>query len=258
MKKIAKVVVGITMAAAVAATAGAIAGCGSSKTGEAYGLTHGAGYVGYSKIVVSGDKVKDLVLTEVCLPTEVTAGDTVAAADKVTGTYVKRGKTYTAVYYKSVTVGSTAFTYDETIPEGSQASIGYKMSDGTTLLSWLSTETNCKAYYEAVTTNAVKVTVGGEQKNDIMNNASLSKEVNGYWTLENGTSQWKTNRDATVNYVKTNGVANLTKLKKNADTSIWMDGEISTGATWSDLNPDTSDGYFSYAELIIKANEAAK
>lgn len=257
MKKIAKVVVGLTMAAAVAATAGAIAGCGSSQTGEAYGLTHGAGYVGYSKIVVSGEKVKDLVLTEVCLPTEVTAAETVAAADKVTGTYVKRGKVYTADYYKSVTVGSTAFTYDETIPEGSQASIGYKTSDGTTLLSWLSSEANCKAYYEAVTTNAVKVTVGSEQKTDIMNKASLSKEENGYWTVE-GTSKWKANRDATVNYVKSNGVANLTKLKKNVDTSIWMDGEISTGATWNDLNPATSDGYFSYAELIIKANEAVK
>lgn len=49
MKKISKVVIGITMAAAVAATAGVIAGCGpanggtADKTGEAYGLTHGAG-----------------------------------------------------------------------------------------------------------------------------------------------------------------------------------------------------------------------
>lgn len=258
MKKISKVVVGITMAAAVAATAGVIAGCGSAdKTGEAYGLTHGAGYVGYSKIVLNGDKVKDLYLTEVCLPTEVTAAETVAAADKVTGTYVKRGKVYTADYYKTVTVGSTTFTYDVTIPAESQASIGYKTSDGTTLLSWLSTEANCKAYYEAVTTNAVKVTVGTEQKTDIMNNASLSKEENGYWTTD-GVSQWKTNRDATVAYVKANGVANLTSLVKNADTSIWMDGEISTGATWNDLNPATSGGYFSYAELILEANKAAK
>ncbi|MGN0813334.1 MAG: hypothetical protein ACI4MQ_07490 [Candidatus Coproplasma sp.] len=284
MKKISKIVVGITMAAAVAATAGVIAGCSSDKTGEAYGLTHRAGYVGYSKIVVNGDKVKDLVLTEVCLPDHVTVTTgtstvsaaeaeaaittTVSANDYVVVTTSKTADevtTYTATaYYKTVTVGSTTFTYD--------ATDGYKTADGATIVSWLGTEANCKAYYEAVTTNAVKVKLGAEEKTDVMNKANLSKEENGYWerTGKDGNtySRWKMNRDATVNYVKTYGTANLTSLVKATDkvadtkedkqVTYWMDGTISTGATWSDLNPATSDGYFSYAELIVKANEAAK
>lgn len=274
MKKLSKVVVGITMAAAVAATAGVIAGCGSSdKTGEAYGLTHGAGYVGYSKIVLNGDKVKDLVLTEVCLPTEVKATDTVAEADKVGN------------YYKTVSYASVTLTYDETD--------GYKTADGTKFVEYLNaSEANCKAYYEAVTSNAIKVTVGGQEKTDIMNYSTLSKEENNYWgrKLVDGAwvkntenpdySRWKLNRDATVNYVKTNGVAhlkNLTKpteidpdtgktvtngtdVKEGTGVTYWMDGTISTGATWNDLNPTDKKGktYFSYAELILKANEAAK
>ncbi|MGN1061041.1 MAG: hypothetical protein ACI4QN_04840 [Candidatus Coproplasma sp.] len=272
MKKIAKVVVGITMAAAVAATAGAIAGCGSSdKTGEAYGLTHTGGYVGYSKIVVSGEKVKDLVLTEVCLPTHVKAtNDTTATADEKVGNY-----------YKTVSYANVTLTYDETD--------GYKTADGTKFVEYLrASEDNCKAYYEAVTSNSIKVTVGGQQKTDIMNYNSLSKEENNYWGRkqnDDGTwstnttnpdySRWKLNRDATVAYVKANGVAHLTQLtqpvdsdgkkvtngtdtKENKEVTYWMDGEISTGATWSDLNPASPDGYISYAQLILKANEAAK
>ena len=271
MKKIAKVVIGVTMAAAVAATAGVIAGCGSAdKTGEAYGLTHGAGYVGYSKVVLNGDKVKEVVLTEVCLPTYVTAAETVADGDKVNGTYNNHGKAATADFYKTVTVGSTVFTYDVTL--SGDYSIGYKTADGTTLLSWLATEANCKAYYEAVTTNSLKVKIGSDDKTDVMNNANLSKEENGYWGRTdkdgNSYSRWKMNRDATVAYVKANGTANLTALvkatdkvadaKEDKEVTYWMDGTISTGATWSDLNPAKSDGYFSYAELIVKANEAAK
>ncbi|MGN1373113.1 MAG: hypothetical protein ACI4VK_03580 [Candidatus Coproplasma sp.] len=269
MKKIAKVVIGVTMAATVAATAGVIAGCSSSKTGEAYGLTHGAGYVGYSKIVVNGDKVNDLILIEVCLPTHVTADETVADGDKVNGTYSNHGAVATADFYKTLTIGSTVFTYDVTL--SGDYSIGYKTAEGTTLLSWLSSEANCKAYYDAVTTNTLKVKIGTEEKTDVLNNANLSKEENGYWGRTdkdgNSYSRWKMNRDATVNYVKTYGVANLTSLakasktvpdtKEDKDVTYWMDGEISTGATWNDLN-STSDSYLSYAQLIINANEAAK
>ena len=50
MKRIAKIAVGITMAATLAAGAGVLAGCtpkAADKTGEAYGLVNGGGYVGY-------------------------------------------------------------------------------------------------------------------------------------------------------------------------------------------------------------------
>lgn len=198
------------------------------------------------------------------ITTTVDANDYVVVTTSKTANEVT---TYTATaYYKTVTVGSTTFTYD--------AAGGYKTADGATFVSWLATEANCRAYYEAVTTNAVKVKLGAEEKTDVMNNANLSKEENGYWGRTdkdgNSYSRWKMNRDATVAYVKANGTANLTSLVKATDTAAdtkedkevtyWMDGTISTGATWSDLNPTDKKGktYYSYAELIVKANEAAK
>lgn len=262
MKKIAKIAVGITLAASLAATAGALAGCGdAAKTGEAYGLVHSGGYVGYAKITVKGDNVTDLTLTEVCLPTQVTAGGTVADADKVV---VGTGDSAKA-YYKTVSYGSVTLTYD--------ADNGY-MVGTQKLAEYLNTEANAKAYYEAVTSNAISVTVGGEKKTDIMNKATLSKEENGYWTRKDKDgkdfSRWKWNRDATVNYVKANGLAKLSTLVKSetnngkdpadADVKMWVDGNgIVTGATWNDLNPTDKKGktYFTYAELITAANTNA-
>lgn len=242
MKKIAKIAVGITLAASLAAGAGAIAGCSKNATGEAYGLVHNGGYVGYSKITKNGDKVKDLTLTEVCLPTQVKATDSVAEADKVT---VGNNS-----FYKTVSYGSVTLVYDTTANDYMVGTQAFK--------SYLQEEANCKAYYEAVVGNQVKVTVGGSQDANVMTKATLSKEENGYWT-SNGVSKWKANRDATVNYVKEHGVANLDKLVKNDETKIWMDGSISTGATWNDLNSDTTGkNYYSYAQLILKANDAAK
>lgn len=253
MKKIAKIAVGVTLAASLAVSAGVLAGCANNeKTGEAYGLVHGAGYVGYAKIVVDGDKVKDLTLTEVCLPTQVKATDAVAEADKVGN------------YYKTVSYGSVTLTYDEAAADYMVGTTAFK--------TYLQTEANAKAYYEAVTSNSLKVTVGGQQKSDIMTKATLSKEENGYWTKQdkndNDYSRWKLNRDATVEYVKANGVSKLNQLTKTASgtddksgatVTYWTDGTVVTGATWNDLNPSDKGGkvYFTYAELIIKANDVA-
>lgn len=252
MKRIAKIAVGITMAATLAAGAGVLAGCtpkAADKTGEAYGLVHGGGYVGYPQITTNGDSVKELTLTEVCLPTEVEAGSDVAEADKVNGGTEEK-PTY---YYKKVSYGSVTLIYDATVK-------GYKVGE-TAFKTYLESEANCKAYYEAVKNNAISVTVGTETKKDVMTYKTLSKEENGYWVQgEKYKLGWKGNRDATVKYVKDHGVKNLSNLEKNADTKVWMDGSISTGATWNDLNPSDKKGkvYYTYAELILKANEAAK
>lgn len=241
------------MAATLAAGASALAGCtpkAADKTGEAYGLVHGAGYVGYSQITTNGDTVKELTLTEVCLPTEVKAGDDVAEADKVRDGGTEDNPTY---YYKKVSYGSVTLIYDATAK-------GYKVGE-TAFKTYLESEANCKAYYEAVKNNAISVTVGAESKKDVMTYNTLSKEENGYWVQgEKYKLGWKGNRDATVKYVKDHGVKNLSNLEKNADTKVWMDGTVSTGATWNDLNPSDKKGkvYYTYAELILKANEAAK
>ena len=254
MKKIAKVAVGLTLAVSLTAGVAALAGCSGTpdKTGEAYGLVHGGSYVGYSRIVTNGDKVKDLTLSEICLPTQVKAADTVAAEDKV------------GEYYKTVSYGSVTLTYDADAKD--------YMNGTTPLKTYLQTEANAKAYYEAVTTNAVSVTVGGQKKTDVMTKAALSKDENGYWTREDkdgaSYSRWKMNRDATVSYVKKYGLSKLLSLEKTADgadkkedkdVTYWTDGTIVTDATWTDLNSDTTGkNYYSYAQLIVKANDAAK
>ncbi|MGN0818153.1 MAG: hypothetical protein ACI4L9_04210 [Candidatus Coproplasma sp.] len=244
MKKSIKVAAGVVLAGALCASAFAFAGCGNNK-GEAYGLVHSAGYVGYSAVTVNGDKVTDLTLTEVCLPTQVTAPETVAEADKVTVEVVDHGSTVSKTYYKTIKIGETTFTYDATAKAYQTGS--------TTLNAWLQTEANCKTYYEAVTSNTVKVTVGGAEKTDIMTYTALSKEENGYWDVSTGVGLgWKANRDNTVNYVLENGVSGLLGLAKN-DDKVWVDGNgISTGATWTDLNT-VKEGSISYAQLIVNA-----
>lgn len=266
MKKIAKVITGVALLTALSATATVLGACGEKETtatGEAYGLVHGAGYIGYAKVTVTGDNIDDVVLKEVCLPTHITAPESVAAADKVTGTVSDHGEIVQSDYYKTVSFGGVTATYDATIPEGATTSKGY-MVGNQTLLKYLETEVNAKAYFDAVITNSV--TVNGGDKT-VMTNKALNKEENGYWerTDKNGAkySRWKANRDATVSYVKSNGVGNLKNLVlsstatadkyEDKEVKYWMDGNISTGATWADLNKSGASGYYTYAALITKA-----
>lgn len=266
MNKIFKTLAVCAVAGTLCAGVAAISGCNNSTKGEAYGLVHSAGYVGYATVTVSGDKVKDATLTEVCFPTQVKkdGGD----------------------YYASVTYGDVTMTYDA---EAKTYKVGTQ-----TLKEYFKSEANCKAYYEAV--------IGGKVKADgadgIMTKAALCKDDNGYWTrgkdangnwgrvnnpsteetyVNNQYSRWKQNRDATIKYVKEHGVDNLLKLTQPKETNAegkevnkpngtdvtegsqvtyWMDGEISTGATWTDFN-SVKDGTISYAQLIVNAYNAA-
>lgn len=281
MKKLTKTLVAVACAATLSAGAIAITACGNSgKTGEAYGLSHGAGYVSYATVTVKGEKVTNATLTEVCLPTYVTPDASVAEADKVAAKVLNHGAVVDAVYYKTISFNNVTFTYDGTLDGEGETAVSKGYMNGTqTLLQYLQTEANCKAYYEAVKNNNLIVKVGGQDKKDIMTYAKLSKEENGYWTVKpnaekNETfeqySQWKFNRDATVKYVKDNGVAGLASLKKatennvklpnGADKMAWVDNNgVSTGATWSDMFKDAAPAnYLTYAQLLTKAYNAAK
>ncbi len=240
MKKIAKIAAGITLAASLAATAGALAGCSNdtAKTGVAYGLVHGGSYVACATIKVDGDTVKDLTLVELELPTKV--------------------KDDNGDPYATVTYGNVTLTYDET-------SKGYNVGEQA-FLDYLKVDANAEAYYKAVMNGEVKVKVNGQDQSGIMTENKLSKEKNGYWSTSTsvgsskveGDSKWIANRDLTVAYVKANGVAALSGLTKN-DDGYWVNGTISTGATWNDLNPTDKKGktYYTYAELITLANTNA-
>ncbi len=233
-------------------------------TASAYGLVHGGHYVGVSTATVRGGKLVALTLTEVCLPTYVQATEDVPAADKVATQVLDHGNMVDATYYKTVIFGDYELTYD--LEKNT-----YVTADGETMDELFKDEAACKAYYNAVVKGELAVVVNGEEKTDVMTYAKLSKEENGYWTKQDKDgkdySRWKLNRDATVNYALKNGADSLLSLvrsteavvdDKGANAKYWMDGDVSTGATWSDLasGHDGSD-YFDYANLIVAAVDAA-
>lgn len=260
MKKIAKTILATTCVATLCCGVAAVAGCGGETVpeGEAYGLVHGAGYIGCATVSLDGDKITDVTLQEVCLPTYVVAGDSVPAADKVTVTVQDHGSDVEKTYYKSVSYGKVKLTYDAEKKDYVQGSKTFKELMGN--------EVSAMQYFKAVMENKVYVTVNGEKKNDVLNKKALSKDENGYWTRTdkdgNSYSRWKLNRDATVKYVKDNGVEKLLSLEKSttqADdvkedkkVTYWTDGTIVTGATWTDMNTE-KEGSISYAQLIKNA-----
>lgn len=236
MKKLFKALLVFACAGTLCAGALAMSACGGSKDTGAYGLVHGAGYVGYATVTVDKeDKVTDATLTEYCFPTQVKDAD--------------------GGYYSEVSYGKVTMKYDE---EGKTYKVGEQ-----TLKEYFKDEANCKAYVDAVNGGKVYVTVDGAKKNDVMTKASLCKDENGYWSTNlNGKLGWKANRDATVNYVKENGVSKLLGLVKATEgdnAGYWVDSaNVSTGATWNDLNT-TKEGSLSYAQLIVNAyNKVAK
>lgn len=224
-------------------------------TGDAFGLVHNAGYAGFASVTVKAGAITDVQLSEVCLPTQVTAGSDVADEYKVTVGEGEKAKSY----YKTVTYAGVTMTYD--------ATKGYMVGDKT-LKEYFQNEQNVKTYYKAVMANKVTVIVGeGNEgkKTDVMTKAALSKEENGYWAgdkIHEGQLGWKANRDAIVKYVKEHGVDHLltlvrdTKDENNPNgTNMWMDGTISTGATWTDQNTQKENSV-SYSQLIKNAFDA--
>lgn len=233
------------------------------KTGESWGLVHSAGYVGYSCVTYKAGTLDSVTLSEVCFPDHVTAPETVPDEYKVSVEVTSHGTTSTQSYYKTVSYGSVTMTYDETAK-------AYKVGNQT-IKEYFKEEKNAQTYYNAVIAGGVSVINGekndkGELKkvNTVMTKVALCKDDNKYWpnasgsvvTPAEGKTYWQTNRDNTVKYVMEHGFDNLLKLAK-ADPddahSYWMDGEISTGATWTDLN-SVKDGTISYAQLLVNAN----
>lgn len=244
MKKFLKALLVAACAGTLCAGALAFSACGKdSGDNGAYGLVHGAGYIGYSAVTVDkDDKVTDVTLTEVCFPTQVPK--------------TPKTDTAAATYYSEVSYGKVTMTYDEDAK-------AYKV-DGKALSEFFKDEENCKEYFNAVKKGKVYVTVDNGKKNNVMTWDALCKDKNGYWATANTKQKlnWKGNRDATVNYVKTYGIQSLlsvTKKVEGENAGYWFDkNDVNTGATWTDFNT-RKDGTYSYAELIVKAyNKVAK
>lgn len=198
-------------------------------TATAYGLVHTGAYVGAATVTTTGDKLTDLTLKEYVF------------LDYSTYAKVNDGE-----FYEKVSYGTKELTYNGT---------NYVDEDGVTFAELMADEDNCKEYVEAIEAGEIYVELAdGSLDNTKITAAQLDKEFNGYWTVPVGL-QWIPNRDATVKYVLENGVDNLLALEKGED-GYWYDGDVSTGATWTDLNSDP-EGYLSYAQLILNAYDAA-
>ncbi|MEG1706811.1 MAG: hypothetical protein RR086_02260 [Clostridia bacterium] len=242
-KKILVLLLAIVMVVSVVV----FAGCSSDKVGVAYGLVHGLGYVGQATITVDGEgKIKAATLDEACFPSQVVLSvEEQAKLDKDDYSNFA-GKHGATVGYKTVKFGTYTLVGD---------GITYK-SGAKTIVELFADEVAAKAYFEAAKAGEVKaITKAGEV---VLTAKQLLKSQNGYWGKPSEKQLgWQANVDATCAYVVANGFANITKLtlKDNSATNPkleneWMDGTISTGATWVDM--------LGYCKLLESASKLAK
>lgn len=211
------------------------------KNGEAFGLVHGAGYVGYATVTTTDGKITAATLTEYCFPSHVTAK---AAEEGKTTTLTITGRhgDEEKIFYNEVKFGTYTLTVDAEAK-------GYKTADGKTEVQLFGDDAAAKAWKEAIV--AGNVEVNGVKT--IMTNDTICKDKNGYGGT---TFDWKGNRDKTVAAFIANG-DKITTATQDDDTGKWKIGEVDTGATWTDFNT-RKQGTLSYAELLVKALNAAK
>ncbi len=231
MKKQTKLLV-VLLALVMVCSVVMLTACETKETKVAYGLVHREGYVGIGTVVVKGDSLVSVSLDEACFPTQVKA----ASAD---GDYtVTVGEVH---YWKTVKYGSVVMTYD--------ATDGYKVGTQTIKEFFKSSETNCKAYAEAVQANQITVVTSAGEKKDIMTAATLLKSQNGYWSgssIHENQLGWKANVEATCAYVMKNGfngaadkadfvVSDNSATNPNLDNELVDKNAVKTGATWTDM-----------------------
>ena len=233
------------------AAASMLAACGNTaKTGAAYGMTHGAGYISKATVTVDGGKVTDATLVEVCLPDYVQPAN--ESADTVKATVTSHGAQVEKLFWKTVKFGTYTLEFDATAKT-------YK-SGSKTMVELFQEEKVAQTYYDAVLSNNVSVMIGGKEDKTYMTNDQLNKEVNGYWAKsETVKLGWLGNRDATVKWVKEHGIDGLLEATKKTDgNKQWTVGGVDTGATWSDLASKNTTNYLSYAQLLVNAYNNAK
>lgn len=231
-----------------AASLGVLASCGDNtvtKNGEAFGLVHGAGYVGSATVKVENDKITAATLSEFCLPTYIVS-DT-ATDDTVTAEVTSHNQTVTRHFYKEVKFSTYTLTFS--------AEKKTYLSGETEMVAFFQSEAAAKAYAEAVLANEVAVTISGQANKTILTNEKLNKDLNGYGGER---FNWKSNRDATVAAFIRHGEKLLTATQKSgSEDRKWYVDDVDTGATWVDLASKKPNS-LSYAQLLVNALRAAK
>lgn len=217
--------------------------CDKETTKNAYGLVHGKGYVCQATVVAKGNSLVSADLVEACLPSYIKAENAIDGYT-VEGTYSNHGSAATGNFYKTIKFDDVTMTYDATLD--GDFSKGY-MVGTKTMLEFFEDEANCEKYFKAVSENKVAVVLADGEKTDILNAKALLKTENGYWgTPADNALGWRTNVEATCNYVVANGFdgaaakADFTSADHSATNAKldneWVDKNgVNTGATWTDL-----------------------
>ena len=193
---------------------------------SAYGRVHKK-YAGQATVYVVAGKLVAASLDEACLPTQVTATESLGDYTvEVSGKF----------YYKTVKFADVTMVYD--------ATAGDYMVGTTKAADWLVDAANSQKYYEAAAANQVKATVEGGEV--VMTASQLLKSLNNYWpTTHNGVVSgsalgWQANVIATCNYVVANGFAaeSFTAVEegtKPLENELVDNNGVKTGATWTDF-----------------------
>ena len=193
---------------------------------SAYGRVHKK-YAGQATVYVVAGKLVAASLDEACLPTQVTAAESLGDYTvEVSGKH----------YYKTVKFADVTMVYD--------ATAGDYMVGTTKAADWLVDAANSQKYYEAAAANQVKATVEGGEV--VMTASQLLKSLNNYWpTTHNGVVSgsalgWQANVIATCNYVVANGFSaeSFTKVEEGTaplENELVDNNGVKTGATWTDM-----------------------
>lgn len=272
--------------AMVAAIVMSVAACGSKKVGTAYGIVHG-GYLAVATVELgSKDKIKDATLDEVILPHHwAILGSDVSANYKFSvigeskfAEYIKIGDkyfkgtletgakfpTYVQVDAKGVAVTAGIADLMNELGMAEDASRNDKTGE-TTDASKTKVEVQ-KWYYETARDNAYSfqmlspaadgtLTFNGRNTSLGVNAyGGLLKATNLYWpgvNVETEGKQWNKNADATIDYIKANGIPSGVEIEAHkAKATENKPADLVTGATWVDY-PD-------YMFVFRNAAEAAK
>ena len=215
-----------------------------AKWAAGYGMVHGSGYIGRAFVVEDKDgNLVDISWDEACLPTYVTAGETVPEADKVTTKVVSHGSEVEKVFYKTVKFADVTMTYNL---EKNTYVVGDK-----TMVEWFQVEANAQKYYDAVVANEVSVVVNGENNASVLTAKVLLKSRNNYWNTAtvSGLGYW-INYGKSIDYMLTNGLKAAQTLEKDG---TWIDdNDVNSGATWTDFNTK-KENTLSYVQLVVLA-----
>jgi hypothetical protein len=249
----------------VGALAGIVlAGCNAAvvKTGIGYGLVHGH-YVGVSEVTTEDDVITEISFEEYFLPyswakvtaTEGTAGTVAVRPASRTGAPAPNANPI--IYAQFVKIGTRVFTIEVTGAVGSQT-FKYTSEGIADIDAWVATEANALWYVERIKANDygfVSAATGGTaltfEKADGSAKVAMTKTESNYWNVAAPGLGWTGNMAALETLlVGTTMDFTAESFSKDATTSVWGNGTLTSGATLTDFKDYINLALRAYANRV--------